>query len=92
MARDNLWPIVMYPSGKCEVVFQYLASRVPFDDIVLRREFRDRLNKIPGVELPEAKLELRPGFPLEVLADESARGIFVEALEWFYEQANAAVE
>lgn len=92
LARDNLWPVVLYPSGKCEVVFQYLASRAPFDDIVLRREFRDRLNKIPGVELPEAKLELRPGFPLDVLAGASARGIFVEALEWFYEQANAAVE
>ena len=28
-----------YPTGKCEVVFQHLAVRPPFDDIELRREF-----------------------------------------------------
>ena len=51
-----------YPTGKCEVVFQHMAVRPPFDDIELRREFLNSLNKIPGVDLPEAKLELRPGF------------------------------
>jgi alkylated DNA nucleotide flippase Atl1 len=85
---DNIWPVVLYPTGKCEVVFQYMAARPPFDDMQLRQEFRERLNKIPGVELPIAKLELRPGFPLEVLADEEARTIFIDALTWFYDQAN----
>jgi hypothetical protein len=28
----------------------------------------ERLNKIPGVELPGSKMELRPSFPLSVLA------------------------
>jgi hypothetical protein len=95
MAREsphNLWPVVLYPSGKCEVVFQYMAARPPFDDVELRRELRDRLNKIPGVDLPEAKLELRPGFPLELLTDEASRDVFTEALTWFYERANASTE
>jgi len=97
MAREgqrpnNMWPIVLYPSGKCEVVFQRLAIRSPFDDIQLRRELRDRLNKIPGADLPESKLELRPGFPLELLASEASRTIFVDVLTWFYDQANSSTE
>jgi len=50
-------------------------------------ELRDRLNKIPGVDLPTSKFELRPGFPLAILADPAALAVFVEALTWFYEQA-----
>ena len=65
-----------------------MAARPPFDDVELRREFQDRLNKIPGVDLPEAKLELRPGFPLELLTDEASRGAFIDAITWFYAQAN----
>jgi alkylated DNA nucleotide flippase Atl1 len=84
----NIWPVVLYPSGKCEVVFQHMSARPPFDDVQLREEFRQKLNKIPGVDLPSSKLELRPGFPLSVLADEEARNLFLDALGWFYLQAS----
>ena len=96
MARElddkALWPVVFYPTGKCEVVFQYMAVRPPFDDVELRREFLNRLNKIPGVDLPEAKLELRPGFPLELLTDAASREVFIDALTWFFHQANPSAE
>lgn len=65
-----------------------MAIRPPFDDVQLRQEFRERLNKIPGVGLPAAKLELRPGFPLGILADVEAQTLFIDALDWFYQQAN----
>jgi uncharacterized protein with ParB-like and HNH nuclease domain/alkylated DNA nucleotide flippase Atl1 len=95
MAREggsSIWPVVLYPSGKCEVVFQHLAVRPPFDEIELRREFQARLNKIQGADLPDAKLELRPGFPLDLLADEISRDTFIEALAWFYDQVNPSPE
>lgn len=95
MARADgraLWPVVFYPTGKCEVVFQYLAVRPPFDDVELRRELLNRLNKIPGVDLPEAKLELRPGFPLELLTDEASREVFIDTLTWFFDQASPEAE
>lgn len=88
--QDSLWPVVLYPTGTLEVVFQYLATRSPFDDLELRQEFRHRLNKIPGVDLPEAKLELRPGFPLELLTDPSSREVFIDALTWFFHQADVS--
>lgn len=75
LARDkshpdgNIWPVTIYPLRGCEVVFQHLASRTPFDDIQLREELRQRLTSIPGIDLPAAKIELRPSFPLPVLSD-----------------------
>jgi hypothetical protein len=59
-----LWPVRIYPvSGTVEVVFQYLKTRSPFDDTEQRRELPNRLNKIDGIHLPEAKPELRPSVP-----------------------------
>lgn len=84
-----IWPMTLYPSGKCEVVFQHLASRPPFDDLVLREELRQRLNRVPGVQLAQAKLTLRPGFPLGIFRKASGRNLLIEQLGWFYQQANA---
>ena len=95
MARDkthplgNIWPVALYPLRSCEVVFQHLAARSPFDDIQMREELRVRLNKIPGVDLPASKIELRPSFPLTVLADPAARELFVNVLGWFNREATS---
>ncbi|MFF7393976.1 hypothetical protein ACFZAE_36730 [Streptomyces scabiei] len=71
-ARDTaraLWRLGIYPvAGTVEVVFQYLKRRPPFDDEPLRRELMTRLNGIEGIDLAEAKLDLRPSFPLEVFS------------------------
>ncbi|MGW7094382.1 GmrSD restriction endonuclease domain-containing protein [Streptomyces sp. NPDC054874] len=78
----SLWPVALYPvSGTAEVVFQHLKRRPPFDDELVRRELMDRLNGVKGIDLAEAKLDLRPSFPLEVFAEhgEELRGV----LEWF---------
>lgn len=79
------WPFTIYPTGKIEVVFQHMASRAPFDDVELRHQFRQRLNLIDGVEFPAAKIELRPGFPIEVLSTSEARDALIEHLAWFIE-------
>lgn len=80
----NIWPAAIYPSGKFEVVFQYLRSRPPFDDLYRREELRRRLNEIDGVDLPADKIDMRPGFDLELLLDRSKREQLVEALMWFH--------
>lgn len=59
--QQTVWPAAVYPSGRVEVVFQYLQYRPPFDDVAVRDDLRRRLNAIPGVSLPEAKLALRRG-------------------------------
>jgi alkylated DNA nucleotide flippase Atl1 len=87
---EPTWPFTVYPTGKVEVVFQYMASRRPFDDVALRVEFLDRLNAIDGISLPPSKLELRPGFDIELLADESCRDAVITELGWFMGQVRAA--
>ncbi|MFF4423341.1 DUF262 domain-containing protein [Streptomyces sp. NPDC001549] len=81
-APRTLWPIGVYPvSGTAEVVFQHLKRRPPFDDEPLRRGLMERFNAVHGIDLAEAKLDLRPSFPLEVFAThgEEIRSV----LEWF---------
>lgn len=81
-----LWPVAIYPvSGTVEVVFQYLKIRSPFDDTEQRRELLHRLNKIDGIDLPEAKLELRPSFPVQIFAKHSDE--ICEVLDWFVHAA-----
>jgi len=77
---SHIWPIAMSPAGYCEVVFQYLATRPPFDDAGLRQELRSRLNEAPGVDLPDRP---RPSIRLEALADPEVRDTLVRALDWF---------
>lgn len=84
--QPGIWPMTIYPSGKCEVVFQYLKTRPPFDDLELRDEFRLRLNEASGVDLASGKLGLRPGFELGVLVDPSSLERVEAALAWFLER------
>ncbi|MBL3664753.1 DUF262 domain-containing protein [Streptomyces sp. M2CJ-2] len=81
-----IWPVAIYPmSGTVEVVFQYLKDRSPFDDTEQRRELLNRLNKIEGIDLPEAKLELRPSFPVRVFAEHGEE--ICGVLDWFVHTA-----
>ncbi|RBY84303.1 hypothetical protein, partial [Blastococcus sp. TF02A-26] len=89
---DKIWPLTVYPSGKVEVVFQYLLYRPPFDRWDLRDAFRRRLNEVPGIELPIAKVSMRPGFHVDVTAGEVARQALLSHLEWFRQQATDAAE
>lgn len=88
-ASRGLWPLALYPvSGTVEVVFQYLKKRPPFDDEPLRRELMNRLNGIDGIDLAEAKLDLRPSFAVEVFAAHSEE--ICAVLEWFAHTAALA--
>lgn len=84
---DKVWPFTICPSGKVEVVFQWMTTRPPFDAIELREEFRRRLNEVPGVDLPAAKVSMRPGFSVELLVH-AGRDQLVRQLGWFFTEAN----
>jgi alkylated DNA nucleotide flippase Atl1 len=86
----GVWPMIIYPSGSVEVGFQRLRNRPPFDDVSLREEFRVRLSAVPDIKIPAAKLELRPSFPLRVLAYADRRAAILEHLKWFWDTLLAA--
>jgi protein-tyrosine-phosphatase len=81
--HGGIWPAAVYPSGKFEVVFQWMQYRPPFDDVAVREEFRQLLNVLPGVDLPAVKLGMRPGFDLAVLVADESQKRLLDALSWF---------
>ena len=75
--------MVVYPrSGSVEVVFQHMRRRPVFDDLALREQFRDRL-ALAAISIPDAKLNLRPSFPLSILTEDGRRSAVEAALGWF---------
>lgn len=85
---DTIWPFALYPDGKVEVVFQYLASREPFTDGDLRQEFRRRLDEAPGINVADRP---RPGFRVSALADPVAYDIVQATLDWFLDQVDESI-
>lgn len=72
----------LWTYGKIEIGFQQLKTRPPFTDEQLRMQLLDRLNAVPGVELPIASLGALPPTSFDVLQpDESRRGFF-SATDW----------
>jgi hypothetical protein len=59
-----------------------MRRRPVFDDIALRAEFRQRLDAA-GIRIPEAKLNLRPSFGLDLLQEPDTLRAVQDALEWF---------
>ncbi|WP_253915789.1 DUF262 domain-containing protein [Streptomyces sp. NRRL S-31] len=87
---QGIWPLTLYPGtgrgGTAEVVFQHLATREPFTERARRAEFLARLNALDGVDIPEGKLELRPGFRLSLLTVSGNQRLLHETLTWFRQQ------
>ncbi len=72
--------------GRVEIPFQWMLTRKPFDAEAKRLELRDRLNKIPGVEIPPDKITSRPTIPLAVLTNDAALKAFLGVLDWYIEK------
>lgn len=83
---------VVYTSGHVEISFQHMLGKPPFDDLAKRQELMDRLNRIPGAELPQERINSRPSIPAQALIDEDALCQFLAVWDWYFEkvrQANA---
>jgi hypothetical protein len=81
--------ISIWTYGRIEVQFQWMKVRPPFSDEIKRRELCDRLNQIPGVEIPDDAITRRPSIPLEVLTKDTVLRQFLDVLDWYIEQAKA---
>lgn len=87
-SKGSIWPVAIYPDGYIEVVFQYLATRPPFDVLQKRDELRSRLNTISGVDIPTSKLALRPNVKFSSISSTSGLETFVSTLEWFFREVD----
>lgn len=85
-------PIAIYPDLSVEVGFQHLVVRPPFDDVAVREEFRQRLNRAPDVDIAPSRLNSRPPIPIEILGDDVARQYIDDALAWFFKKFDENLE
>jgi hypothetical protein len=74
---------VVWTYGSIEIPFRTMLTRKPFDDQARRLELRDRLNAIPGVEIPADGINRNPSIPLAALGDDAAMAQFLAVLDWY---------
>jgi len=86
----SYYPIAVWTYGKVEIQFQWLKTRPPFDSESKRKELLDRLNRIPGVQIPVDAITLRPNIFLSVFKEEDALKRFLEILEWVVQEIKAS--
>jgi hypothetical protein len=89
-ASGYLFPFAVYTYGRVEIQFQWMLRRAPFDAPELRVALQQRLNAIPGVEIPDGGLDKRPSIAFAALIDDEALEVFLSAMDWSFEQARAA--
>jgi hypothetical protein len=75
-----------YKIPHIQIQFQPLSNRPPFDLDNLRLEFLNRLNKIPGIDLPAEAINKYPSFQLIKLTDDNVLRDFIEVLNWIVSQ------
>jgi len=81
--------VAFWTSGQVQMQFGQMLRKAPFDDEPQRRELQQRLNKIPGVAIPDSKLSVYPGFPIAVVAQPAAVDSLLAALDWFLERVRS---
>jgi hypothetical protein len=89
--RDGayLFPFVFYTYGRLEVQFKFIGRRAPFDRLELREHLRERLNAIPGVDIPVDGLDRRPALSLATFTDAEALRQLLAVFDWAFDQAKA---
>jgi hypothetical protein len=77
----------LWTNGSVEIYFQHMKSRPPFDNESKRKELLNRLNAIEGVNIPVERISARPNFPLAVLLVTTELNKFIEAFNWYFNEA-----
>lgn len=90
----DIWPFSLWPNGSVEIEMREMVTRPwpPFDQIAKRQELRERLERIPGVSIPEGRLDKYPTFPTSALADHQSLSLFIEAMDWVFAQVREAAQ
>jgi len=77
--------------GRLEVPFQYLASHPAFADAAAREELRNRLNDVPGIEIPAGgdAINKRPSVALSLLTKPETLLGLLQTFDWVVARMDA---
>jgi hypothetical protein len=81
--------VAVWTYGRVNIQFEEIIKLPVFQNVDVRAELQTRLNGIPGVQIPDNRLHLRPSIDLAVLAKGNATDDFVTALDWMVERIRA---
>jgi hypothetical protein len=72
--------------GGIELQFQWIRNQSIYSDIEKRKNLMKELNKIPGVNITEDKLEVRPSIPYQVLDSDESMNLFLKIWDNYIEE------
>lgn len=84
----SLGVVRLFPDGTVEINFGHLAA--PFNDLDGWRQLAERLERIEGVKIPQARLGRFPTFPSRLLRREEQHARFTETIEWAFGEMERA--
>jgi len=87
---ERYCPIAIWTYGKIEIQFQWLMNKSPFNDEMKRKELLNRLNQIPGVEIPEKAITRRPNIFLSKFKEDSSLTKLLETLDWVVQEIKSS--
>lgn len=82
----------LYSSGGIELSPQWMKAMPGFEPDERRREFLERINRIPGVSVPLDAIARRPSFWIAHLQSDEALRAFFAAIEWAISIAREAAD
>jgi len=82
------WLFSMWTYGRVEIQFQHMG-KPPFSADSKRLELVQRLNRIPGVNIPQDAIRRRPSFPISVLSENAMLNQFLGVFDWVIEEIKA---
>ena len=71
----------LWTYGRIEIQFQVLKNRPVYQDVEMRMNLLNQLNRIPGVEIPDDGIKRRPSIPFSALYPKTSRIQFFEIWE-----------
>lgn len=94
LAGTHHCPFGLRSSGRLELPFLYMDrhNQRPFDDANYRIELLRRLNRVPGINLPEDSIHRRPSFLFKTLDDEAAWEQFQAVIRWYLDEIQRAAQ
>lgn len=80
------WVFSLWTTGAVGLELGYLKQRPAFASRPQRMELIRRLNLIPGVKIPEARVDVYPSLRLADLLPAESLAMFLETYEWVLDQ------
>jgi len=79
----------VYNSGKNTILQVYFKNMKPgLDTKQQKNKLKDALEQIPGVHIPEERLDKYPSFPVKTLIDDTSFNLFIDAMKMYMDDIN----